>query len=139
MIDIVSYKRAIARLRQTLIDLSDVSQDKVMQLSILHQFEVLVNVSEGIVRTEYLALGLDEYAATLSTRELLRRAEMEGLALSTKLHWAEYCVALERANEQYMRMADVDLPKEMLLLLPRFVGELNEFATAVEHRMVQLG
>ena len=139
MIDIVSYKRAIRRFQQILVDYGKASKDKVMELSILHQFEVLVNVSEGIVRTEYLALGQDEYAPTLSTREVLRRAEMEGITLSTKLHWAEYCVALERTNEQYMQMADVDLSEELLSLLPRLLEELKEFAAVIEHRMVQLG
>ena len=109
MIDIDNYKRAIQWLHRDLVHVQQGMSEKSVEMGVLHAFEVTHNVSEAILREAYVALGVDEQAPYLSTRELFRRAAEEGIRLSTPKRWLEYSLILESIKEAWLQSATLNL------------------------------
>ena len=135
MIDVENYKRAIAWLRRSILQLEREPQDELALLDIRHRLQVTFNISEELLRRAYTAVATgDEIAVWVSGRELFRRADDEGLVLSNKRNWLEYGLLLEELDDNFLESASLRLTPDMLPLLQRFAGELDSFAVTLEGR-----
>ena len=134
MIDIDNYKRAIDWLQRGLAELQRIPESPVLQLNVLHAFEVTHNLSESLLRHSYVALSDDKDAAFLSTRELIWRASEEGLVLSSRKQWLHYGLALESMREACMYSLEGD-PETASELLSHFAQDLQTFADSLEKRL----
>ena len=135
MIDIDNYKHAIEWLRSGLAEWNRERQNSAVRLSVLQSFAVTYNISESILRQAYVSLDIEENAAYLSTRELIRRAAEEGLMLSSSKEWMRYGLALESMREASISWSDDGL-ENMLPVLSPFVLDLEAFALCLEQRLV---
>ena len=137
MIDIENYKRAIAWLRRSLNELQQEPGNQVVRLSILHRFEVTHSITEALLRQVYVLLGVDDQAAVLSLRELVRRAREKGIRFTSPMQWLQYGLILECAQVKWLETAEADLAA-ILPILPRYAAELDAFAESLEQRMATL-
>ncbi len=135
MIDIDNYKHAIKWLRRGLAERDREPQNSAVRLSVLQSFEVTYNLSESILRQAYGSLHIEENAAYLSTREIFRRAEEEGLMLSSSKQWMRYGLALESMREASISSSEDGL-EDMQQVLSRFALDLETFALCLEQRLV---
>ena len=135
MIDIDIYKHAIAWLRHGIAELDREPENSTVLLSVMQSFEVTYNLSESILRQAYVLLDIEENAAYLSTRELLRRGGEEGFMLSSSKEWMRYGLVLETMRETSISLGE-DGFEEMLRVLSRFVQELEAFALCLEEKLV---
>ena len=134
MIDLENYKRAIAWLRRGMLEIERAPDNSDVQLSILHRFEVTHNVTDAILREAYADLDVDDMAATLSLRELIRRAAEDGLRLSTVSQWLHYAVLLESTKEAWMETLALNLG-QILPILPQYAAELDAFAASLTRKL----
>lgn len=135
MIDTENYKAAIAWLRHNLAALQAAPDDPAVQFALLQSFEVTYNLSEAILRQAYVSLGIDDYAAHVSLRELIWRASEEGLVLSCRKDWLHYGLALETMSES-INLSVPENSIDSVQLLSRFAEELDKFARCLERRLV---
>lgn len=138
MMNIDDYKQAIAWLRKNLAELERNPDDPSVQYAVLHTFEVTHNLSEAVLREAYVSLGVDEYAAYLSLRELIYRASEEGMVLSSSKAWLEHGLALERMREAFCLCAQ-ESAVDAMQRLSQYADELELFARSVEGRLVSNG
>jgi hypothetical protein len=138
MMAIDDYKGAVAWLRLTLKEFQVRPDDPMMQYALLQSFEVTHNLSEAVLREIYVSLGTDEYATYLSLRELIWRANSEGIVFPCRKDWLEYGLALEKMRET-LSVSAIGNRGDLVEMLSRFGDDLESFANRVQRRLVSNG
>ncbi|WP_419804779.1 nucleotidyltransferase substrate binding protein [Terriglobus sp.] len=136
MIDIDNYGRSVAWMKRNLIALEQSPEDKALHYAVLQSFEVTFNLSEEVLRRAFIALETEEGAAYLSFREVIYRANDEGLVFTTIRHWLEYGSTLEAIKETFFESAALDIGVALRSLLTRYVEELERFTSALKGKLV---
>ena len=132
MIDIENYKHAIQWLERGIAEQTNKPNDETVQDSVMLSFEVTYNLSESILRQALDELVEGQRTAHLSSRELMRYASDEGLALSSAKDWLRYGMALEQTN----RTQGGEFLAQLAPLIPQYVKDLEAFSQRLERRMV---
>ena len=132
MIDIDNYKRAIQWLERAVAELALEPNNEAVHDSVLLSFEVTYNVSETVLREALSEVAASLNTAKLSSRELMRYANDEGLFFSSGESWLRYGIALECANNTH---GDSFL-EYVVPVLPQYLRELNAFFDRLEERLV---
>ena len=135
MIDIDNYRRSIAWMKRNLLALEQSPDDKIIQDATLQSFEVTFNLSEEVLRNAFLSLRMDREAAYLSFREVIYRADDEGVGFTSNKHWLEYGMALESIRATFFVAAELNLDAAFRSLLTRYVAELESFTIALERKL----
>ena len=120
MMNVAEYKRAVQWLQRGMAELALKPESQTLQDSV-----------ERILRETLVEVYGDKSVGHLSSRELMRYAEDEGLHLSSGEQWLRYGLALERARETLGESFSDDV----LPLLPQYRLELELFATRLEGRL----
>ncbi len=135
MIDIDNYRRSIAWMKRNLLALEQSPDDKIIQDATLQSFEVTFNLSEETLRKAVRSLETDDASTYLSFREVIYRADDEGLGFTANKHWLEYGLALESIRETFFVNAELEIDATCRLLLTRYVKELESFAIVLERKL----
>lgn len=131
MIELDNYKRAIQWLKQHADAYSREPENAMYRDGLVHSFETLYTVTETRLRHALTELTGDSAVAQLSSRELMRYAEEEGLYLTSAQSWLEYGIAIERANESLC-----DATSEIIApIIPRYLDELEKFSELLSKRL----
>jgi hypothetical protein len=134
MIEVANYKRAIAWLERNMTEQARNPKDAMLRDGLTHSFEVTYNVTESTLRQALSEITGDASVTLLSSRDLMRYAADEGLAVCSAEAWLRYGIALEEVNETLGDSA----PEKLLPLLPRYIEELHAFAIRLEERLVSV-
>ena len=130
MIDIANYKRCIQWLRRSMKEQAVEPSSEMLRDGLIHSFTVNYNVSEGILRQALSELTEETSVGLLSSRELMRYAQEEGLLLSSSEVWLRYALAIEQADASLGETLETIQP-----LLRQFAEELEAFAERLEDRL----
>lgn len=132
MIDIANYKRSIAWLKRGIADQSAEPSNRIFSDGLTQSAGVTYNLTEIVLRQALAGFSEEAVIPFLSSRELMRYADDEGLHLASPEAWLRYGIALEQANATQGDSFSVSL----LPLLPEYAEQLEGFAERLEGRRV---
>ena len=133
MIDIANYKRSIEWLKRGMEAQAQAQEplSSLMRDGLAHSCEVTYNISESILRQALAELTQDEVIPLLSSRELMRYAAAEGLALTSSTTWLRYGLALEQNHE----VLGAAFSETLEPILSEYACQLEAFAKRLEGRL----
>jgi hypothetical protein len=134
MIDLTEYNGAIQWLQRGLAELTNKPDSEHLRDGIILSVEVTYNLSESTLRQALSQLSDDTSLAQLSSLELMRYAQDEGLALASGEMWLRYGLAID----QTQRTLGESFSESILPMLPQYLLELQAFAVRLEGRLVQV-
>lgn len=132
MIDVANDKRCIQWLRRGMKEQAVQSNSEMLRDGLIHSFTVNHNLAEGVLREALSEVTGENSLGLLSSRELMRYAEDEGLFLSSSVTWLRYAFAIEQADASLGET----FPETIQPLIGQFADELESFAERLENRLV---